>query len=548
MKTWTIGRNLLCDVVIDQPDVEDRHCLLRQTIGGFLLEDLGSRCGTFVDEHRITHPVIVSDNSRIVLGVSTPFVWPNGIDPQAIPQSTGGAKVYRVGRFPDNDLVLDRDMISGRHALLVVEGDRIMIEDLGSTNGTAVGTIDNRIGYAEVRERDRVFFGSFSIMVTHLLAMTRKSKPPETVIEQPVHAARTDLVSKASSRRGLLATAALLAALMAGWWMRPVAPQAPSDLLSSGNSPSTPEILPSEVLELQAAMPPPDQKADLLAARDKDQPSGPIPISEAADALFMVIVTGDSKQIAFHIGTAWLAASDRLVTSGTVVSAIKEQDASGFSHVQVVQTSTGLPFDIETVRLDAGLAEAQQKYAQGRQHYSELQAEIKALRLRGDSADRLDEARRESQEIIEAGLQSTSVRASLNVGWLQLAAAVPDAKPARLADTAELAVGQILHMHAAPFQVDNPAWDSAVPADPHGVVVRVEERIASTVDTAPDRWLMSMATSGPPQNYVGSPILTQQGNVVAMFSRPLGDQTETTEEASLLFEAVSVPRLAESTR
>ncbi|QDV11560.1 FHA domain protein [Rosistilla oblonga] len=544
MKTWTIGRNPQCDVVIDRPEVADRHCLLRQTVGGFLLEDLGSSTGTFVDDQRITHPLPIGPENRIRLGASTPFAWPDGIDPQAIALAYGaaGSKIYRVGRFPDNDLVLDRDMISGRHAVLVVQRDRILLEDLGSTNGTAVGSINNRIESAEVEERDRVFFGSYSIIVTHLLAMTRKTKPPETVVEQPIQSSRKAEVARGGSKWLPLAAAGLLVACSIGVLIGLLNRQPQQ---TATNDPVPAEETEQPAPDATALLPPiaPPETADLLMTRGEDQQSGPVPISEAADALFKVIVTGDSKQIAFHIGTAWLVAADRLVTSGAVVSAIIEQDASGFSQVQVVQTSSGEVFDVATARLDSELAEAQQRYVEGRQKYGELQAEIKTLELRGDSEPRLSEARQESQAIIEAGLQSTAVRASFNVGWLELAAPVPEADPALLGNAGELVVGQILHMHAAPIRVENPAWDPAQASEPFGVEVRVEERIASTVEEVPDRWLMSMASPESQQNYVGSPILTQQGRVVAMFSRALADQPDADGRPSLLFETVSVQRV-----
>lgn len=553
MNTWTIGRSLECDVNIDHDDVAGRHCVLYQTAGGFLLADLGSKNGTFVDQQRIAHPVVLTPDSQITLGTSVPFVWPAGLDRQAIWKAceVAEAELFRIGRFADNDLVLDRAMISGRHAVLVIERDRIVLEDLDSTNGTAVGKIDNKIQSAEVKERDRVFFGSFSILVTHLLSMARTPRPPETVVEPPVKLSPKTTNAKSNSKRRWLAAAALLAVAttaMAFWpkgsddrQTLELGSTEPRSTLPAGEGQSTPAM--SEASRSDEPLQP-DLKANLLAPL-QDQPSSePIAISEAADSLFLVIVTGDSKQVAFHIGTAWLAAPDRLVTSGTVVSSIEEQQASGFSNVQVVQSSSGIVFDVAAFELDAGLAEAQRKYALGRQQYSELQAEIQALRIQGDSAmQRLEEARRESQAIIEAGLKSTSVRAGLNLGWLKLLEPVPAAKPAVLDAAAEIAVGDRLHMHAAPFQIENPAWDPASAAEPHGVVVQVEQRIPSTAPQTPDRWVMSMNTSGPLKNYIGSPILTRQGEIVAMYSRPLADQSMSTGIATVLFEAVSVQRI-----
>lgn len=46
-----------------------------------------------------------------------------------------------VGRSPDSSLVLDDGYASSRHARLFRDGDRVIIEDLNSTNGTWVGGV-----------------------------------------------------------------------------------------------------------------------------------------------------------------------------------------------------------------------------------------------------------------------------------------------------------------------------------------------------------------------------------------------------------------------
>ena len=47
-------------------------------------------------------------------------------------------ETLRIGRAPDNDLVLDDIQVSRYHARLMRQGDTLTIEDLGSTNGTLV--------------------------------------------------------------------------------------------------------------------------------------------------------------------------------------------------------------------------------------------------------------------------------------------------------------------------------------------------------------------------------------------------------------------------
>lgn len=43
-----------------------------------------------------------------------------------------------IGRSPGSDIVIADDFISSRHARVIPSGDEILLEDLGSTNGTIV--------------------------------------------------------------------------------------------------------------------------------------------------------------------------------------------------------------------------------------------------------------------------------------------------------------------------------------------------------------------------------------------------------------------------
>lgn len=68
-----------------------------------------------------------------------------------------------VGRSSDLDMVLVEDMVSRKHAKIVIAGSEITIEDLGSTNGTFVN--GERVKKARLKEGDRVLIGTSILKV-----------------------------------------------------------------------------------------------------------------------------------------------------------------------------------------------------------------------------------------------------------------------------------------------------------------------------------------------------------------------------------------------
>jgi hypothetical protein len=68
-----------------------------------------------------------------------------------------------IGRARGCDLVLADDSVSRRHAMVVREGDRIILTDLGSTNGTFVN--GRRITQVEVQPGDRLRLGGLDLVL-----------------------------------------------------------------------------------------------------------------------------------------------------------------------------------------------------------------------------------------------------------------------------------------------------------------------------------------------------------------------------------------------
>ena len=70
--------------------------------------------------------------------------------------------VITAGRHPDSDIFLDDITVSRRHAEVRRDGDRLVVADAGSLNGTYLNR--ERIEQAELADGDTVQIGKFKLV------------------------------------------------------------------------------------------------------------------------------------------------------------------------------------------------------------------------------------------------------------------------------------------------------------------------------------------------------------------------------------------------
>ncbi|MFJ4777764.1 FHA domain-containing protein [Streptomyces sp. NPDC088762] len=159
-RIYHVGRDPHCEVCLDDPRVSWHHAVLRPDGDHWTVEDEGSTNGTWADGRRINARTVGAgselrfgnpeDGPRAVLvgraprraatsrpsGVWKPsqtgtFRQPTSIRPMA------ARTAVRIGRAPENDLVIDELIVSRRHAELRAHADGTYeIADLDSHNGT----------------------------------------------------------------------------------------------------------------------------------------------------------------------------------------------------------------------------------------------------------------------------------------------------------------------------------------------------------------------------------------------------------------------------
>ena len=178
--TWLIGSGQNCSVVVEQPTVSARHCRLSVVGGKFILEDLASTNGTFVNGYRMqAHtPVEVSEADTVLLGPNVSMPWPVTLQRSTTAKTVDGSTIT-IGRNPESKVALDFEMISWDHARVTRQGDTWIIEDCNSRNGTALNRIDNKIKTAELHPDDEIYLGSYKLSASQLLTGKRISKGPK---------------------------------------------------------------------------------------------------------------------------------------------------------------------------------------------------------------------------------------------------------------------------------------------------------------------------------------------------------------------------------
>lgn len=165
---FRVGRHPDNDLVIDDPTISSAHLELAWTQGALTVTDLGSRNGTFLDGGRLAQgqPAVLQPGATIRLHTAIelrvqppdpaapPLIAPDHVrfssrpSPGLVIQQRDGPRqmiplggrfkpsTLRLGRAPDNDIVIPSPVVSGHHAEIAMQGDgQYTITDLGSRNG-----------------------------------------------------------------------------------------------------------------------------------------------------------------------------------------------------------------------------------------------------------------------------------------------------------------------------------------------------------------------------------------------------------------------------
>lgn len=169
--SYVVGRDPEADFTADIPTVSWRHLQITKISSGWEVTDLQSSNGTFVNSNanRLDRPTLVSQQDVLILGS---YRLPVKLLIENLEKSNTNTskasitlhpqKPIIIGRSDQCDVLLSHPQVSGRHAkLTLLDSGRLLVEDLGSLNGTYVN--GKKIVREETDSNSQISLGFISI-------------------------------------------------------------------------------------------------------------------------------------------------------------------------------------------------------------------------------------------------------------------------------------------------------------------------------------------------------------------------------------------------
>ncbi|VUD53227.1 ABC transporter ATP-binding/permease protein [Thalassocella blandensis] len=180
-KSFSIGQADACSLVIKDSSIAESHAKILQQGDTYVLKDLGSQGGSFVNNQRINQKNIACGDTirlgTVELEVIDPIAehgndaasywsliadssWLSG---QEFPLGGSSSEVISLGRGTQCDIVFPGTHLSRRHAEITISPSHLTIRDLNSANGTFVN--DEKVDVSTVFAGDRIRLDVYSFRV-----------------------------------------------------------------------------------------------------------------------------------------------------------------------------------------------------------------------------------------------------------------------------------------------------------------------------------------------------------------------------------------------
>ncbi len=397
--------------------------------------------------------------------------------------SKADTKVITIGRAADNIVVLDTANVSAHHARLTVSPNRIVLEDLKSTNGTSVRTVENKTQRAIVNREDFIFLGSAEYSVAEILQLADQSLPP--AVQTSSAADKTHVAPPAAIPNAVIAVFAVVIAVAVLWFSIWQDGEQAADIVAATINEAAETEIDIEESGLQTME---------TAAISQARPA----VSDAAakldvtDAMFVVFCREAETNTPFRVGTAFAIDDGRVITSASVIYSLRKLMELSFTEPTLYSPAQKRSFAITKM-----IAHPQ---------FEETTARIDVVRGTPTS-DRDDQiiALLNQRTVFDVGTLQTNEQL---VTGLKLHS--EDPRP-----------GQKLRVIGYPFDVDDPFFDASLTLQADRLTVRSAPLLFFDGLSAAAFAGQIDGTQADQTNlaFIGSPILDANDRVIGVYVR-----------------------------
>ena len=421
--------------------------------------------------------------------------------------------VMTIGRTSTNTIVLDQSNVSSQHARLMISGDEIILEDLGSTNGTSVGTVENKISKAKIQPTDTIFFGSSPYPVADLIAKAEQGTERHP---QPV-ATPSSSVNSSSNNLIIVASAVAFAAILGlGWYFT-----RGNERIAS-NDPVVED--PSEPLPADNTDP------DVLSLDELIERS-----------LYVLVVANPEEETAFRVGTCFAIASQKLATTASVASAMKAFQQNGFPEAYLVGAHDSQQLKLQSTTIHPQYVVAQTQARAAQNEYDSIFNQVEAEPPQPDQIDAIE------QKLLSAkvkAIEAMDRQSVFDVAVITTESKLPHWLSG-LKKGSSLRPNLKLKIHGLAYDAQDPFFDPDEPLNVSSLTGRAQ-LTAKIADDVPPRMTARTSADHIEDAYVGSPVFGSQGEVIAVYSRPTPPQNDgENSEPSETFDAPLYDRVTE---
>ena len=503
---------------------------------------------------------------------------------QGMTKQFGVRAMISFGRDSNNDHRIDRPGVSGCHGRLIVgPHGTLVVEDLGSTNGIEVQIVDelnDQVDVAQQRQaivrsalvdaQSTIWLCGVPVRIADLLAQRSVAAEPAGGV--PNQTAGPTLGRETLLRWGMPLAVCLIVVLVgfaavrvvgSGAGGTPVAATAPNEVTPppepAGNlapieptqPPAVPprqltppkvrppeirppEIRPPEIRPPEIRPPeirPPEIRPPEIRPPVAETPPPVAPPTEATDpiakarrAIVWITVSKPDEPHRFLAGSGWVAASDTVLTTGSIMLEVKKLRDEGHSQLAVHWIAGRSDHQIGHVDLHPNVESA---YRDAATAYGAYSAAFSDQNLPEDSGQVDSFLKKRGEQLLRLGVSQAAAIERLvahDVARLIIDPPVDAGAALPMRDPGDIPrPRQRLRMVGYPIDEADPLLDPANFIEPLILDWRVE-RVVRPPDRAAAMLLRSTAPA-PAGRIEGSPLIDGAGRVAGVYSCPVSAAT-----------------------